>query len=100
MNFSDCVLNYIFFTSALVMTMEIHHCNYSVFGRSLDHLWSPETIRFLCGHPGSSLIFSFSLQSIAYVLVWPVFACSKFCHENIAKIYSLHVLTFGTSFTC
>ena len=94
MNFSDCVLNFIFFICSLVMTMEIHH--YWVFGRTFDHSGSPWSLLYIYGHFRSSPIFVFALRSIFHVPFWPISAYSKFGHENIAQIYSVCVLTFRT----
>ena len=96
MNFSDCVLNFILFMCSLVVTMEIHY--YRVFGRTFDHSWSPWSLLFLYGHHRSLSIFVFTLRSIFYVPFWPISAYSKFGHEHIAQIYSVHVLNFLNSY--
>ena len=86
-NFSDCVLHFIFFMCSLVVTMEIHY--YRVFGRTFDHSRSPWSLPFIYGHHRLSSIFVFTLQPIFYVPFWSIFACSKFGHVNIAQIYSV-----------
>ena len=92
MNFGDCVLKFFFFMCSLVVTMEIHY--YFFFGRFLDHSWSPGSPPSIYGQHRSLSIFVFTLRPIVYVPFWPISAYSKFGHEHIAQIYSVHVLTF------
>ena len=63
---------------------------------NLDHSWYPWSILFIYGHQRSSSIFVFTLRSNFHVPFWPISAYSKFGHEQIAQIYSVHVLNFRT----
>ena len=60
MRFGDCVLNNIFFTCSLLVTMEIHY--YGAFGQPFDHLGFPLSPLFRYGHQRSSLIVVLTLR--------------------------------------
>ena len=73
---------------SLVVTMEIHYY--------FDHSWSPWSLLLIYGHHRSLFTFVLTLRPMFYVPFWPISAFSKFGHEHIAQIYSVHVLKFRT----
>ena len=89
MNFGDCVLNFFFH----VFTCGDHGDPLVLSFRSNYRSFVVPMVPTI--HISSSWVV-FTLQSIFYVPFWPISAYSKFGHEHIAQIYSVHVLNSRT----